>query len=109
MRRSFWFAAGAGASVYAMNRVNRLREAATTEGLKDRLGALALGARLFRDELAQGQAEKETELRERLGLAPDMTPQLEARPPGPGAGRHRLDSPAATSAHEITNDKEGTH
>ena len=37
---------------------------------------------MFRDEVAQGHAEKETELRERYGLVPDGTPQL-------AAGRHR--------------------
>ena len=35
------------------------------------------------DEVAQGRVEKETELRQRLGLVPDGTPQLEA------SGRHR--------------------
>lgn len=78
MSRTLWFAAGAGASVYAMNRLRRLREAATVDGLRDRAGAAALGLRLLRDEVAQGRVEKETELRERLGLVPDSTPQLEA-------------------------------
>lgn len=98
MRRTFWFAAGAGVSVYAMNRVNRLREAATVEGLKDRLGALALGARMLREDVAQGQAEKETELRERLGLAPHGVPELQSR-----------SGPTPPRAIEITNDKEGTN
>ncbi|MDN5896128.1 MAG: DUF6167 family protein [Nocardioides sp.] len=79
-----------------MNRVSRLREAVTVEGLKDRVGALALGARMLREEVAQGQTEKEFELRARLGLTPDRTPQLE-----PGAGRHRIELPN-------DKDKEGT-
>lgn len=70
MSRSFWFAAGAGASVYAMHRARRVREAFTADGLRDRAGALALGARLVREEVAQGRVEKEVELRERLGLVP---------------------------------------
>ncbi len=70
MRRGFWFAAGAGAGVYAMNRARRLRESLTIEGLRDRGRALALGARLAREEAEQGRTEKETELRERMGLAP---------------------------------------
>jgi hypothetical protein len=37
---------------------------------------------MFRDEVAAGQAEKETELRHQLGLVPHGTPEL-------GVGRHR--------------------
>lgn len=87
MSRTFWFAAGAGASLYAMHRVKRVREVFTADGLRDRAHALALGARLVREEVAQGRVEKETELRERLGLVPHggeprMRPQLgSGRPP----------------------------
>jgi hypothetical protein len=76
MRRGVWFVAGAGAGVYAMIRGRRLVEAFTAEGIGDRWHALALGARLFRDEVAQGQAEAETELRERFGLVPHGIPEL---------------------------------
>jgi hypothetical protein len=81
MARTLWFAAGAGAAVYAMNRARRVREAFTADGLHDRLQGLTLGARLFRDEVAQGRAEKETELRERLGLVPHGRPELTAAAP----------------------------
>ena len=67
MRRGFWFAAGAGAGVYAMVRGRRAAEVFTVDGLKDRLAGLEVGARLLRDEVAQGRVEKETELRERYG------------------------------------------
>ena len=50
MRRGFWFLAGAGAGVYGMVRGRRAAEAFTADGLHDRLGALFLGARMFRDE-----------------------------------------------------------
>jgi Family of unknown function (DUF6167) len=76
MRRGVWFVAGAGAGVYAMIRGRRLAEAFTAEGLGDRWHALTLGARLFRDEVAQGQAEAETELRERFGLVRHGIPEL---------------------------------
>ena len=85
MRRGLWFVAGAGAGVYAMVRGRRAAEALTADGLHDRWQALSLGARLFRDEVAQGQAEAETELRERFGLVPHGRPQLVA---GPGASTH---------------------
>ena len=79
MRRGLWFAAGAGAGAYAMVRGRRAAEILTAEGLQDRLGAVALGARMFRDEVAQGRADAETEVRARLGVpshggtAPEIT------------------------------------
>jgi hypothetical protein len=87
MSRGLWFAAGAGAGIYAMVRGRRAAEVLTYDGLHDRLGALALGARLLRDEVAQGRAEAEPEVRARLqappppqvgGIAP-QTPQLAPR------------------------------
>jgi hypothetical protein len=68
--------AGAGAGVYAMVRGRRAAEVFTADGLRDRWHALEVGARMFRDEVAQGQAEAETELRERFGLVPHGLPEL---------------------------------
>ena len=81
MRRGFWFLAGAGAGVYGMVRGRRAAEAFTAEGLHDRMSALFLGARMFRDEVAQGAAERETELRERFAVEPHGTPELTAPDP----------------------------
>lgn len=78
MARSLWFVAGAGAGVYAMTRVRRAAEALTADGMRDRLSGLGVGVRLFRDEVAAGQVEKETELRERMGLVPHGIPELTA-------------------------------
>ena len=81
MRRGLWFAAGAAAGVYGMVRGKRVAEALTVEGMQDRVGALVLGARMFRDEVAQGRADAETEVRARLGVpphastTPEITPQ----------------------------------
>lgn len=100
MARSLWFAAGAGAAFYAMNRARHVREAFTADGLRDRVGGAALGVRLFRDEVAQGRHVKETELRERLGLVPDRTRRLAA----PGSTGHDgpdgHDDPAEHDAKE---------
>ena len=82
MNRSLWFVAGAGAGVYAMVRGRRAAEAFTADGLRDRISGLAVGARMFRDEVAAGRVEKETELRHQLGLVPHGTTEL-------GAGRNR--------------------
>lgn len=103
MNRGLWFVAGAGAGIYAMVRGRRVAEAFTVDGLKDRWSGLSLGARLLAEEVAQGQAEKETELRDRFGLVPHGTPQLEG-------GRHRA-IPAPTAhhdAHTSVNDTEGS-
>ena len=82
MRRGLWFVAGAGTAVYVMVRGRRAAEVFTVDGLKDRVGALEVGARMFRDEVAQGRADKESELREKLGLVPHGTPELTG-------GRHK--------------------
>ena len=107
MSRALWFVAGAGASVYAMNRARQIRDSLTIDGLKDRANGFALGARLLREEVAQGQVEKEAELRERLGLVPS--------PPRPGtelgSGKHRADTPnhaLAAPPERARNDQEGT-
>jgi hypothetical protein len=77
MSRTWWFVAGAGAGVYAMVKARRAAEAFTPEGLRDRLSGLSVGAHLFADEVRTGMTEKETELRDRLGLALDVAPALE--------------------------------
>ena len=82
MSRTVWFLAGAGAGVYGVVRGRRAAEAFTAEGLHDRMGALFLGARMFRDEVAQGAADRETELRERFGVLPherSTTPELQMK------------------------------
>ena len=76
MARSLWFVAGAGAGIYAMSRARKAAEALTADGLRDRLSGFGVGMRMFRDEVAAGQAEKETELRERMGLVPHGIPEL---------------------------------
>lgn len=64
MKAGIWFTAGAAAGVYGMVKVRRLAEAFTPDGMRDRVGAAFVGARMFRDEVAQGQADAETRLRE---------------------------------------------
>lgn len=83
MNRTFWFVAGAGAGVYVMVKARRAAETFTPEGLRDRWSGLSVGAHLFADEVRTGMTEKETELRERLGLALDGPPALESVPRRP--------------------------
>lgn len=70
MGRPLWFVAGAGVGVYAAARARRAAEALTADGLRDRVRGWQAGARLFAEEVHQGRAERETELREQLGLRP---------------------------------------
>lgn len=98
MNRGFWFVAGAGAGVYAMVRGRRAAEVFTVDGLKDRWAGLSVGARLLAEEVARGQAEKETELRERFGLVPHGQHQLEGgRHRALGAGAHTSDDTEGSS------------
>jgi len=99
VRRGLWFVAGAGAGVYASVRARRVKDAFTAEGLGDRWHALALGARMFRDEVAEGQAEAETELRERFGLVPHGRPELGSTD----------DRPAVVSTGSTDDNQEGKH
>lgn len=68
MGRPLWFVAGAGVGVYAAARARRVAESLTADGLRDRVRGWQAGARLFAEEVQQGRAERETELREQLGL-----------------------------------------
>jgi hypothetical protein len=68
MSRVFWFALGAGSSIYALVKTRRAAERFTPAGLGDQLGALGHGARLFRDEVAASMSERESQLRERLAV-----------------------------------------
>ena len=77
MNRRLWYVAGAGAGIDVMIRGRRAAEALTIDGMQDRLNGLAVGVRMFRDEVAQHKAEAETELRERFALTPHGTPELE--------------------------------
>lgn len=84
MGRPLWFVAGAGVGVYAAARARRFADSLTGEGLRDRARSVGLGARLFAEEVQQARVERETELREQLGLVPHGRPELGAgAEPGP--------------------------
>ncbi|MEI7057023.1 DUF6167 family protein [Nocardioides sp. CCNWLW239] len=86
MRGAIWFVVGAGAGVYAMVKGRRAAEAFTADGLRDRAQALGVGARIFREELATGKAEKELELREWIETTGARPGGELARPPAPSEG-----------------------
>jgi len=78
MGRPLWFIAGAGVGLYASARARHLAESLTADGVRDRLRGWQVGARLFAEEVHEGRAEAETDLRERLGLVPHGIPGLAA-------------------------------
>ena len=69
MSRTLWFAAGAGVGLYAVSRARRAAEVLTPDGLADRLAGLAVGLRLFRDEVRDGMDRSENEVRARFATA----------------------------------------
>ncbi|HWJ82666.1 MAG TPA: DUF6167 family protein [Nocardioides sp.] len=75
--RGVWFAAGAAAGVYATVKARRVAEAFTPDGIRDRIGAVGLGARMMREEFAQGAADAEAGLRQRYTAAAEERRALE--------------------------------
>ncbi|MBO0843569.1 MAG: hypothetical protein J2O46_10310 [Nocardioides sp.] len=77
--------------MYAMIRGRQAAEVFTADGLRDRAQALGLGARIFVEELAQGRAEKEAEVREWIEASTSGPKQIGT---GPSAQRTLgIDSP----------------
>ena len=103
MSRLLWFVAGAGAGDYGLTNARRAADALTPEGLADRLAGLSVGLHLFGEEVRAGMAEKETELRSRLGTALDgqsSKNEIESgldRLDHPDGGLDRLDHPKHTT------------
>jgi Family of unknown function (DUF6167) len=74
--RTVWFLAGGAAGAYATSKVRRLAEALSYDGVHDRLSGWFAGARIVREELRAGIAEKEAELLERVALGADAATVL---------------------------------
>ncbi|RKE18034.1 DUF6167 family protein [Streptomyces sp. TLI_171] len=72
VRRIFWMAVGAGATVWAMNKANEAVHRLTPDSLSGTAarGALHLGdaAKRFARDVKSGMAEREQQLRADLGL-----------------------------------------
>ena len=107
MRRIFWMAVGAGATVWTINKANRVARSLTPGSLADSAanGAAELGeaARSFAAEVRAGMLQRELELNRELGLdgsvlaapGPDGGPVLRGRAHSVPAGRKpvELDAP----------------
>ncbi|MBC3841624.1 hypothetical protein GXW82_19205 [Streptacidiphilus sp. 4-A2] len=72
MRRIFWMAVGAGATVWTINKANKVARSLTPGSLADSAanGAAELGdaARSFAAEVRAGMLQRELELNRELGL-----------------------------------------
>lgn len=99
MSRTFWFAAGVGAGVYAMTKARRAAELLTPDGLADHLAGLSRGLHLFGDEVRAGMVEKENDVRQRLGV----------RLPGGPDRPAELDTGDSGDTERTMATKEGTH
>ena len=76
VRRLFWFAIGAGIAVFVIMKIRAYLKKARPEAIGHRVAESASGisesARGFVDRVRAGMAERETELRETLGLPDDQ-------------------------------------
>jgi Family of unknown function (DUF6167) len=74
-RRLFWFAIGAGVAVFVIMKIREYTKKARPEAIGHRVAESASGisdsARGFVDRVRAGMVERETELRETLGLPDD--------------------------------------
>jgi hypothetical protein len=75
-RRLFWFAIGAGVAVFVIMKIRAYLKKARPEAIGHRVAESASGisesTRGFVDRVRAGMAERETELRETLGLPDDQ-------------------------------------
>ena len=72
MRRVFWFVVGAGVGIYALKKARDYMHKATPEAVGSRVAESAAGIgdsiRDFTATVRAAMAERETELRDTLGL-----------------------------------------
>lgn len=80
MKRIFWMGIGVAVGVLAVRRISQVRSAVGPEGLNRAVGRLSDSIADFADAVRSGMAERETDLRQALGMDEDAVPSG-ARPP----------------------------
>ena len=68
MRRFFWLIIGVAVGVYAVTRLKKRVQVLAPESLQESAAKVAAAIRHFGDEVREGMAERETELRDALGI-----------------------------------------
>jgi hypothetical protein len=68
VKRILWFIIGTAVGVYAVTRLKKRAQVLAPESLQQSAEKMASAIRHFGDEVRAGMAERETELRDALGL-----------------------------------------
>lgn len=68
MKRIFWLIIGIAVGVYAVTRLKKRAQVLAPESLQESAAKVAAAIRHFGDEVREGMAERETELRDALGI-----------------------------------------
>ncbi|GAA1671399.1 DUF6167 family protein [Kribbella sp. NPDC056951] len=68
MKRIFWLIVGIAVGVYAVTRLKKRAQVLAPEAVQESAAKLAAAVRHFGDQVREGMAEREAELRESLGI-----------------------------------------
>jgi hypothetical protein len=68
VKRIFWLIIGIAVGVYAVTRLKKRAKVLAPESLQESAAKGAAAIRHFGDEVREGMAERETELRDALGI-----------------------------------------
>jgi hypothetical protein len=68
VKRIFWLIIGIAVGVYAVTRLKKRAQVLAPESLQQSAAKVAAAIRHFGDEVREGMAERETELRDALGI-----------------------------------------
>jgi len=68
LKRIFWLVIGIAFGVYAVTRLKKRVQVLAPESLQESAAKVAAAIRHFGDEVREGMAERETELRDALGI-----------------------------------------
>jgi hypothetical protein len=70
VKRILWFIIGTAVGIYAVTRLKKRAQVLAPESLQQSAEKVASAIRHFGDEVRAGMAERETELRDALGIDP---------------------------------------
>ncbi len=79
MKRIFWLVIGIAFGVYAVTRLKKRVQVLAPESLQESAAKVAAAIRHFGDEVREGMAERETELRDALGIDTSSTDREDYR------------------------------
>jgi len=68
VKRIFWLIIGIVVGVYAVTRLKKRARVLAPENMQESAAKLAAAVRHFGDQVREGMAERETELRDALGI-----------------------------------------